>query len=331
MTNTAATKTTTKTASTKAPAKKAWADKAPRDLHAEVADKFIAAIEAVIDGTAKALPWQRPWGAAGLSGLPINGATKRPYNGVNVALLWMSGYADRRWYTFNQAKALGAFVRKGEKSTPIVFWSFIEKEDKDTGEKKKIGFLRSFAVFNREQIDWSNSKDQDAPAPAMTQAQIDEETARAVASLEAAILAKQPVVEHGGDMACYSPSFDKINMPVRSSFRSERHYIATLAHEAAHWTGHTSRLDRKLTTRFGTDSYATEELVAELAAAFLCAEHGVATGELDEQHKSYLVSWVKVLKNDKHAVFTASKLAREAAGFFAAEQGDEDEGEGEEG
>lgn len=286
-----------------------------RDLYQEVTDRIIKALE---EGVA---PWVKPWKVVGGdSSMPRNGATKRPYSGVNVLLCWMSGYASNDWYTFNQAKKLGANVRKGEKGTMLVFFKQIVIEDKVTEEKKRIPLLRHFVVFNREQIEGLPDEqvvdDNEAPndPPTLVQQIIEEHNIR---------------IQHKGNTACYIPSFDIISMPKVSAFRDLGAYCATLLHEMAHWTGAESRLARETIINggtFGSGDYAEEELVAEIASAFLCASLGVE-GTL--QHPSYIASWIKRLKDDKRAIFRASSAARTAADFLlggsAVEEEEEEE------
>jgi antirestriction protein ArdC len=132
-------------------------------------------------------------------------------------------------------------------------------------------------------------------------------------------------INHGGDKACFIPSVDLIQMPHRASFSGEEHYHATLLHECVHWSGHEKRLNRYLKNRFGTEAYAAEELIAELGAAFLCAHLGIE-GEL--RHAGYIQSWIKILRDDQRAIFTAASKASQAADYLrsfsdASEQADE--------
>lgn len=291
---------------------------AKRDVAAEVTAKIVEALEA---GTA---PWVRPWTTTGAPSatLPRNAASGRLYRGINIILLWAAafarGYSDPRWLTFNQAKALGGSVRKGERGTAIVFWKWIVK-DEGLATEKRIPMARTFTLFNVAQCDGLSLEAIAAPAapPAHVDGVADELAARAGAK-----------VLRGGDVACYSPTLDEVRMPLASAFVDRGAYDATLLHELTHWTGHSKRLDRNFSAskRFGDDAYAVEELVAELGSAFLCARLGVE-GKL--QHAEYLGHWARVLRADKHAIFTAAREAEKAAGFLLPEpaEGEDEEAE----
>ena len=286
---------------------------APRDLYQEVTDRIVAALE---QGTA---PWVCPWRRDGDGGRPHNGASGHQYKGVNVILTGMSGFATSRWYTFRQAQDLGACVRKGEKGTVVIYWQFIDaqaaREGKDAGDKgtgtqaRKIPFLKAYCVFNAEQITWPEGSKHAVVAPACN----DNADDCNYELVEGVVGSSGASIAHLGTRAYYSPLDDRIVVPGRARFESASAYYSTMMHELAHWTGHASRLDRDLKGRFGSESYAAEELVAEMAAAFLAAELGLA-GKL--QHAEYIANWIKVLKGDKRAVFTASRLAQEAADYL---------------
>jgi len=261
----------------------------------------------------------RPWDAATASGYPHNGHTGRRYNGINVMLLWLSGHTDPRWYTYKQAREHGeSHVRKGQKGTQIVFWRFIEKDEKDANgqpildangkpRKTSIPFLRVFTVFNHTQIEWEEGHE---PGSGTTE-KIDPEEAFQGAF---EYFERLPVnLTHAGGQACYSSKHDTVTLPPMATFNTAADYWATRAHETVHWTGHKSRCDRQLGNRFGSDAYAAEELIAEMGAAFLCAGLGIP-GDL--QHASYIDHWVKVLKADKYAIFTAARKAQDAVAYL---------------
>jgi antirestriction protein ArdC len=307
------------------------------DIYTAVTDRFVKGIEDVLEGRATTLPWRCPWKTAGgLGGFPRNGATGRPYNGVNVFVLWSGGRSDARWYTFKQVSERrdGSHVRKGEKSEKVVYFSRGVKQEADGTEKNWFA-LRHFSVFNFDQIEWAagskESKEVGAREKTLAGEQVEQpESSAEVEALRAKLLAHLgDKLSHGGDRACYSPSEDWVRMPVEARFESAGHYVATLAHETAHWSGHKSRLDRDLTGRFGSESYAAEELVAELASALMLAGAGVANPDLDANHRSYLANWAKLLKSDKNAIFTAAKLARESAQYLLPMVDEADEVEGE--
>ena len=272
------------------------------DLYQQVTDRIVAALD---DGVA---PWICPWDRSG--GRPHNGSSGHVYRGVNTILTGMAGYADARWYTYRQAQAKGGQVRRGEKGTTVIYWAFIEKTD-DHAEgaerrTRRIPILRAYTVFNRQQIAWPKTDDPGAEVA------LDEgvgfEAARDL------VVATGADIRHGGVRAYYAPNDDRITLPEPSRFGTPGDYWSTTLHELTHWTGHDSRLARNLGGRFGDEAYAAEELVAELGAAFLCAELSVE-GHL--QHPEYVGSWIKVLKGDKRAIFTAARLAQEAADFIS--------------
>ena len=267
-----------------------------RDLYQEVTDRIIKALES---GTA---PWVKPWNATNY-GMPVNGATGRAYSGINVFLLWASPYTDNRWYTFKQAQGKKGCVRKGEKGTGIIFFKPLVKKD-DDGKEQVIPLIRGFTVFNHEQIEWENEETIEESEIEIT-----------FVEAENMVSATAAKIKHGGARACYNMHTDQISMPTIDSFKSEADYWGTMLHELTHWTGHKSRKNRQFGKRFGDNAYAVEELVAEMGAAFLCAQSGVE-GKL--QHAEYISSWLKVLKQDKKAVFTAAKQAQQAADFVVA-------------
>ena len=279
------------------------------DLYQVVTNRIVAALE---KGVA---PWVRPWSASGgdFGGLPYNGYTHRAYRGVNVWLLVLAGdekgYTDPRWLTLKQANTLGARVRRGEKSTEVIFWKkhtvADAKVESDQTVEKTIPLLRSYRVFNAAQCEGMP----ELPKAPEEPLELRHHRAQELAERTGA------EIRHGGDRAYYSATGDVVRLPHRAAFESEEHYWCTTLHELTHWTGHLSRLARDLSGRFGSEAYAAEELVAEMGAAFTCAALGIE-GQL--RHPEYLGSWLKVLGNDKRAVFTASSLAQRAADFLLA-------------
>ncbi|WP_082545679.1 MULTISPECIES: ArdC family protein [unclassified Sphingomonas] len=287
------------------------------DLHQQITDQLVAAIEA------GAKPWARPWTAAGGSIVPVR-SNGEAYRGINVLLLWAAamakGYGSGRWMTFNQAKAFGGMVRKGEKATQIVFFKTLEVEaDKDGGSDegegtRKVGMLRGYHVFNVDQID--GLPDRFAPAPVAIVAGKERD-----AAAEAAIRSSGArIVEDGGERAYYHRGTDDIHLPAFDRFTTVGGYLATMAHEVVHWTGAPHRLDRTKGKAFGDADYAFEELVAEIGSAFVCARLGVA-GEHIDNHAAYVGNWLQALKNDKRAIFRAASLAQAAADMVLAEAG----------
>lgn len=273
------------------------------DLHQQVTDQIIQAMEQS-HGAGRAL-WQ------GQDRLPVNLSTDKAYSGINVLILWSTaikrGYASPYWLTYKQAQDMGGQVRKGEASTLCAFYKPWENEgtnDQGETETKRGAILKSFRVFNLNQIDGIE-------VPTTEHRPDFDPLAAAEALLQSA-----PVPVHlGGARACYSSATDSIYLPTRETFISREAFYSVACHEMTHSTGHKSRLDRDLTGRFGDESYAMEELVAELGAAFLCAELGILPATR-EDHAHYLTSWVRVLKSDKKAIFTAAAQASKAAAFI---------------
>lgn len=273
--------------------------------------KLYEAVTASIirDLEAGVAPWTKPWKDGNPDGsiLPTNAATGRSYNGINIPILWHAkeqrGFKTHRWLTYRQALPLDAHVRKGEQGTTVVFTKKHTFRDKETDEEKRIGFLRTFTVFNVDQIDG-------LPEPAIPE--IDDKRGHDD-RVSPFIGATGAQISIGGDRACYIPSLDYITLPPPSAFQGIEHYHATALHELTHWSGAKKRLDRDLSGRFGSQSYAAEELVAELGAAFLCAHLGIE-GKL--RHAEYIGNWIKLLMDDQRAIFTASSKASQAADYL---------------
>lgn len=285
-----------------------------KDLYQHVTKKIVEDLERGVR------PWMKPWNASNVAGpmLPLrhNGI---PYQGVNVLLLWgeavARGYGVNTWMTFKQALELGAHVRKGEHGSLVVYADRITKtEEGENGEdvERSIPFLKSYTVFNVEQIQGLPER-YAAKAPAPKPIEYRHEKA------EEFIAATGAEIRYGGNRAFYSPAHDFIQMPPQPSFRDAESLYGTTLHELTHWTGAPARCARDLRNRFGTEAYAFEELIAELGSAFLCAELGV-TPEVREDHASYLESWLKVLKQDKRAIFTAAAQAQRAADYLRGMQ-----------
>ena len=259
-----------------------------------------------------AAPWLKPWKtsvANGTSLLPSNAATGRHYHGINIPILWHRaserGYPTHQWLTFNQAKEKGANVRKGEKATQVVFTKKLRIKDQETEEERQISMLRGYFVFNVGQVEGLPEQ----PPTGSTEPTPDERTAQ----VDRFVCAIRADIRHGGNEACFVPALDYIAMPPFGAFKTTEGYYATGLHELGHWSGHSARLDRNLDARFGTRSYAAEELIAELTSAFLCAHLG-NTGEL--RHAGYLSKWIELLKHDDRAIFTAAAKAQQAADFL---------------
>ena len=281
------------------------------DVYARVTEKIVADLEAGVR------PWARPWNAghaAGPVSRPLR-ANGTPYRGINVLLLWVEAqarnYTAPIWMTYRQAQAIGAQVRKGETGALVVFADHITKtETNDKGEEaeRQIAFMKGYTVFNVEQIDG-------LPAHYTARAVVPIAALPRLEAAEAFFAATGADIRHGGNRAFYAPGLDRVQMPPRDSFRDAESHAATLAHELTHWTSHATRLDRSLGKRFGDAAYAAEELIAEMGAAFLCADLGIASEPRDD-HAGYLASWLKVLTADSRAIFTAATQAQRAADYL---------------
>lgn len=286
------------------------------DIHQHITDKIVSAIE--LGTGAFRLPWHR---SAGNIMRPANIASKKAYRGVNILTLWATadekGYGSGVWGTYKQWAEAGAQVRKGEKSAYIVFYKEITlaSQDGDSDETDTRLFARATPVFAAEQVDGWAAPTIDAPATIITP----------IDRAEAFVAATGASITHGGSRAFYRPSTDSIHLPPREAFIGSltsspaEAYYSTLLHELTHYTSHESRCNRQLGKRFGDDAYAMEELVAELGAAFLCADLGI-TDEPRADHAQYLDHWLTVMKADRKAIFTAASKASEAAAFLAALQ-----------
>lgn len=282
------------------------------DVYARVTNSIIESLEQGVR------PWHKPWQAEHLAGrisrpLRHNG---QKYSGVNVISLWMSaelqGYVSPFWMTFQQAKELGGYVKKGEHGSPVVYAStFKKKEENDAGEEveQEIPFLKSYTVFCADQIEGL------PPHFYAVTAQPNEPMQR-IERAEAFFANTKADIRTGGNQAYYAIDADYIRMPPFETFRDAESHAATLAHEMTHWTRHPSRLNREFgRKRWGDEGYAMEELVAELGSAFLAADLQI-TPEVRDDHASYIDSWLKVLKDDKRAVFSAASHASKAVDFL---------------
>ncbi|WP_300016393.1 zincin-like metallopeptidase domain-containing protein [uncultured Roseobacter sp.] len=283
-----------------------------KDIYQKVTNKIIA------DLKQGELTWLKPWSAGNTDGRIIkplrhNG---QPYNGINVLMLWGAavdcGFVSPHWMTFKQAKQMGAHVKKGERGNLVVYANTITKtEEQENGEEeeRKIPFMKGYSVFNVEQIEGLPEHYYAKPPQVIAPAQRIDHADRFFDALGADI-------RDGGAKAYYSGASDHVQMPSFQAFRSPESYYATLAHELTHWTKHKSRLDREFgRKKWGDEGYAREELVAELGAAFLCADLAL-TPEPGTDYAAYIQSWLKVLKNDKRAIFSAAAHAQRAADYL---------------
>jgi antirestriction protein ArdC len=232
--------------------------------------------------------------------LPRNLVSKKSYRGINTLLLHAMSYESPFWLTFRQALELGGNVRKGEKSCPVVFWKQLAIEDAETGETEKIPMMRLYSVFNVAQCEGIKK----LPATVETTPTKPDEIIAA--------MPQRPEIKHGMAKAFYSPSADNVAMPNRERFETEAGYFSVLFHELIHSTGHASRLNRPTLTEsqgFGSDPYCKEELIAEMGAAFLCGQAGIAEQTLDNS-AAYVQNWLEALQNDKKLIVQAASGGR---------------------
>jgi antirestriction protein ArdC len=272
------------------------------DMYQIVTDKIIAALDNGVK------PWVCPWQKNTLGGgFPINYETKKNYSGVNVLLLWAAaleaGYSSNQFLTYKQANNLGGQVRKGEKGTSLIFYTNWEKEN-DKGEKDIIPMLKSFTVFNVEQIDGLCIEDaliETEQAPMLS-----------IENIEQFMINTGASIKEQGDRAFYSLAADAVTLPRKALFSDIESFYATAFHELTHWTRHPTRLNREKNYNV-IEEVAFEELIAELGSAFLMAEFNLFG---DVQHDSYIASWLSALRNDKKWIFKASSAASKAHQFL---------------
>jgi antirestriction protein ArdC len=283
-------------------------------LYAEITDKIIAELDA------GRVPWVQPWGTAAANAplaMPRNATTQRRYTGINVLILWGAviehGFSGQSWLTFRQALGLGGNVRKGEHGTTVVYANRFTPEDErrraeEVGEEPgAIPFLKRFTVFNTDQCE--GLPDEIAthappPPPHLIEPQV-----------EALIAATGADFRIGGSRAFYDPRHDFVQVPPPHAFFEPINWHRTACHELSHWSGSDSRLGRDLSGTFGSKSYAREELVAEMAGAFVCASLGIVP---TVRHADYLGSWIDVLREDNRAVVRAASAASKAADYLLA-------------
>lgn len=268
------------------------------NVYEAITDKIVKQLEAGI------IPWRKGWKSTS-SGLPLNYITRKPYRGINILTLFMTRFESNQWMTYKQAQSIGANVRRGEHGEQIVFWKFDKKLNAD-GEEQRWAMARTYTVFNVEQIDG-------LPVALPFDAVPFDPIVSADAIVQTYMgCGNHPTLAHGGNSAYYRPSQDHVQMPPQTSFLSEREYYSTLFHEFAHSTGHKSRLDRSHTGGFGTEDYSKEELIAEFAACFLCADAGISNDDLITNSTAYIQGWLKVLKNDTKLAMSAAQAAQRA-------------------
>ncbi len=282
-----------------------------KDTYQRITDAVIEQLEA---GTK---PWIRPWRGNSRGSLVPRRVTGEAYRGINVLMLWLAselaGYEENTWLTYRQAQELGGQVRKGEKGALVVKYGTFAPKEREDDDDRGIPYLKGYTVFNVEQIE-NLPQEFYRPAEALSTTQVPH-----LEAVETFVRNTGAVITYGGTTACFRPTPDDILLPDRVRFVDEVHLYSTLLHEMSHWSGAKHRLDRDLSGRFGSESYAVEELVAELSASFLCADLGVAHDPRGNT-ASYLESWLKVLKNDKRAIVSAAAKAQAAADYLHGQQ-----------
>ena len=282
------------------------------DVYTRVTSRIVAELENGVR------PWLKPWNAEHASGritkpLRSNG---QPYKGINVLMLWgeatAKGFACPIWMTYRQAQEFGAQVRKGEHGSLVVYADRIRKtgtDDNGDEVEREIPFMKGYTVFNCEQIEGLPEHFYARPSPPLP-------APARIAGAEGFAGSTGANIRHGGGRAYYAIEPDHVQLPPFESFADAEGYYATLLHELTHATRHPSRLAREFgRKRWGDEGYAAEELVAELGAAFLCADLAI-TPEPRADHASYIADWLTVLKNDKRAIFTAAAHAQRAADYL---------------
>lgn len=282
------------------------------DVHTRVTNRIIEQLEQGIR------PWLKPWDAEHAAGritrpLRHNGT---PYSGINILMLWDSaethGFNCPLWVTYKQASELGGHVRKGEKSTPVVYYSSFKKTDTDDSGKeteRDIPFVKEYRVFNAEQCDGLPERFHETKQPPSDGLEPIRQAIDFVGHTKAEVI-------DGGNRACYVQAHDQIRMPRIETFQDAESHAATLTHELVHWTKNPSRLNRDTgRKKWGDEGYAVEELIAEMGSAFLCADLAI-TPEVRADHADYIGNWLKVLKNDKRAVFSAASMASKAVHYL---------------
>jgi len=283
-----------------------------QSLYGEVTARIIADLE---QGR---LPWVQPWDAASCPlAMPHNAASGRSYSGINILILWAAvverGFTSQRWLTYRQAQAAGGHVRRGEKGTIVCYADrFTPKDEReqareDDREARSIAFLKRFTVFNVDQCE-------DLPA-GLTGAPAIPDPVLSIAVADSLITMSGADFRIGGGEAFYMPAHDYVQVPPQAAFGEPVNWYRTALHELGHWTGHASRLGRDQSGRFGSSAYAREELIAEMACAFICASLGI---EPTVRHADYIGAWLELLRSDERAIVRAASAASKAADFLLA-------------
>lgn len=274
------------------------------DVYSIITDQITKELEKGV------IPWRKPWESGQFK--PANAITLKPYRGINPFLLASRGYKSPYWLTYKQANAVGGHIKRGESSTIIVFWKFeVIEPEKPEDERRTRAILRYYRVFNIEQAELPEKFLAKLPKPS-------DRMVEPIAAAQAIVQGYKNAPPIGtGNAAYYLPREDRIVVPAIEQFPKKEEYYSTLFHEMGHSTGHKDRLGRKgvmEAIRFGSDDYSKEELVAEMTAAFLSGEAGIAPRTI-ENSAAYIGSWLKVLKNDRRMVVMAAAQAQKAADY----------------
>lgn len=288
-----------------------------RDLYSEVTNKIISKIEAGV------APWRKTWSQYGLA---RNYASNHIYTGINMILMNMTEHPIPYFMTFNQIKEQGGKIKKGSKAEMVVYFNLYYKDEQDNTlsreqaiaarqqgrEVQVLKFIKYYNVFNIENIEGIEFE-----IPQVTLR--DNDQINACEQIIAEMLNAPDFTLIDADQPFYSPVKDVVNMPSIKQFESSQAYYATCFHELAHSTGHASRLNREGITnpqQFGSSSYSQEELIAEMAASFLCAKVNMDYDEITDNSAAYLAGWLKVLKEDSKFIFKAAAEAQKAADYI---------------
>jgi antirestriction protein ArdC len=283
------------------------------DVYRKVTDAIVNAIE---NGVGQ---YHMPWTVRQDKGFsPISVGSAKPYRGINTLVLWAQaqskGYSSAFWGTYQQWQELCGQVRKGEHGSPVVYWGTYEKQtSEDEAEKGHRGlFAKGYTVFNIEQVDGCKLPKRFEPNLSHNER---------IAHAEAFFAGVGVQIRDGGNRAFYRPDTpEAVYMPGFDQFPDPVNFYSVLAHESTHWTAHASRCDRQLGKRFGEDAYSMEELIAELGSAYTMARLELElTPRAD--HAQYIQSWLRVLRADKRAIFTAASKAQQAADYIGRESG----------
>ncbi len=280
-------------------------------IYQMVTDRIMAELEKGL------VPWHRPWQTAGL---PKNLVSKKEYRGINVFLLACTEFGSPYWLSFKQVKQLGGQIKKGSKSTVVVFWKWLEIDDKDNPDKpKQIPFLRYYRVFNLEQTTGIDPK----RIPATPEQQPNNHSPIEQAEAIIAGMPNRPTMTNQDkNRAFYRPTTDTVNIPPLERFESPEQYYSTTFHELTHSTGHEKRIGRRKSTEprhFGDSAYSNEELCAEFGAAFLCGHSGIEQNTV-KASAAYIANWLKALRNNKKLAVHAAAQAQKATDYILGRQ-----------